>query len=166
VEERLAMRFPKVVARATARLLRLGPRSPLRRAMLLQGVRLGFEATNRRDFDLLLARYHPDAATHHHPQTHELAYEPSLRGREGVLRFFEQWLAEWEEVRYEPVELLDPGGNRFMVLSEIVGTGRESGVPVREKFAQLFEIENGWIVRVDAWMGPWDEALEAVGLRE
>jgi ketosteroid isomerase-like protein len=156
------MRFPGVVACATARLLRLGPRSTLRRAMLLRGIRLGFEATNRRDFDLLLARYHPDAETHHHPETHELAYEPILRGREGVLRFFEQWLAEWEEVRYEPVELVDPGGSRFMVLSEIVGKGRESGVPARQEFAQLFEIEDGWIIRVDAWMGPWEEALGAL----
>jgi ketosteroid isomerase-like protein len=130
--------------------------------MLLQGIRLGFEATNRRDFELLLARYHPDAETHHHPETHELAYEPILRGREGVLRFFEQWFAEWQQVQYEPVELVDPGGNRFMVLSEIVGKGRESGAPARQEFAQLFELQDGWIIRVDAWMGPWEEALGAL----
>ena len=157
------MRFPRTVARVTAR-LPSHPRSRLRRAIIVHGTRLGFEATNRGDFDLLLARYHPEAETHHHPHTHELAYDPTLRGREGVVRFFEQWLAEWEDVRYEPVELVDPGGDRFMVLSEIVATGRESRVPVKQQFAQLFELREGWIVRVDAWMGPWSEALEGLGL--
>ena len=137
--ERFVMRFPSTVARITAR-LPSDPRSRLRRAIIVHGTRLGFEATNRGDFDLLLASYHPQAETHHHPHTHELAYEPTLRGREGVLRFFEEWLEEWEDVRYEPVELVDPGGDRFTVLSEIFATGRESGVcaplirpPIRQK---------------------------------
>jgi len=163
--ERFVMRFPSTVARITAR-LPSDPRSRLRRAIIVHGTRLGFEATNRGDFDLLLASYHPQAETHHHPHTHELAYEPTLRGREGVLRFFEEWLEEWEEVRYEPVELVDPGGDRFTVLSEIFATGRESGVQTRQQFAQLFELKEGWIVRVDAWMGPWDEALRGLGLSE
>ena len=98
--ERFAIRFPGVVARITARLPG-DPRSRLRRAVIVHGTRLGFEATNRGDFDLLLARYSPEAETHHHPHTHELAYEPTLRGREGVLRFFEEWLEEWEEVGYD-----------------------------------------------------------------
>jgi len=50
------------------------------------------------------------------------------------------------------------------VLSEIFATGRESGVQTRQQFAQLFELKEGWIVRVDAWMGPWDEALRGLGL--
>jgi ketosteroid isomerase-like protein len=132
--------------------------------VLAHGVKIGFEAVNRRDFDSLLAPYHPEAETHHHPHAHELIQGPTLIGREGVLRFFEQWLEEWEDVRYEPVELVDPGGDRFMVLSEIVGKGRESGVPVRQQFAQLFEMNDGWIVRVDAWMGPWADALGGLGL--
>jgi ketosteroid isomerase-like protein len=157
------MRFSGVVARVLARLPR-DPRSRLRRVALVQGVKLGFEATNRRDFDSLLARYNAEAETHHHPQTHEFVHGTTLRGPEGVRSFFEQWLEVWEDVRYEPVELVDPGGDRFMVLSWIVAKGREGGVPVRQQFAQLFEMNQGWIARVDAWMGPWDEALEGLGL--
>jgi hypothetical protein len=82
-----------------------------------------------------------------------------------VLRFFEEWLRAWADARYEPVELVDPGGDRFMVLSEIVATGEQSRVPVRQQFAQLFELKEGWIVRVDAWMGPWDEAVDGLGAR-
>jgi hypothetical protein len=163
--ERLGVRFPGMAARFL-RWLPNDPRSRLRRAALVYGTRIGFEATNCGDFDSLLARYHPEAETHHHPHSHELASEPILYGRQGVLRFFDQWLEAWEAVRYTPFELLDAGGNWFMVLSEIVGTGRESGIPVHQQFAQLFEMKEGWIFRVDAWMGPWEEALEAVGLSE
>jgi ketosteroid isomerase-like protein len=162
LDERLALRFPGL-ARRLAR-LPSHPGSRVRRAALVHGVRVGFAATNRRDFESLLARYHPDAETHHHPDSHELIHEPLLRGREGVVRFFEQWLETWDDVRYEPVELLDPGGERFMVLSQIAATGRGSGVPVRQPFAQLFQLKDGLIVRVDAWLGPWNDAIEGLGL--
>jgi hypothetical protein len=62
LDERLALRFPGVVA-VTARLIaRLRPGSDLRQALLRRGMRLGAEAYNRRDLNAVVVGWHPDFA--------------------------------------------------------------------------------------------------------
>ena len=45
------------------------------------------------------------------------------------------------------------------------GTGRGSGLPIETQFAQLWTMQDGRAVRMQEWR-TWEEALEAVGLRE
>ena len=59
LEERVALRFPRVMAFLDRLLWRLSPRSRLRQAVLRRLVQVGLEALNRGDFEAAFARSDP-----------------------------------------------------------------------------------------------------------
>jgi ketosteroid isomerase-like protein len=163
LDQRIAMRFPRLTA-AYARLIgRLPPTSPIRKAVLSRTVQLNVDAFNRRDFAALLLSYHP-AAEFHVPR--ELAesgiVQPLYRGGQGYVAFFRDWLGAWGNYRMRPKEFIDLG-DRVVVIDEIVGHGAGSGAPVAQEHAIVLSLKDGRAILSREYFDP-AEALEAVGL--
>ena len=80
------------------------------------------------------------------------------QGREGLLANVMRVNEAFEELTYEPLELIDLG-ERVLAHVRVFGTGRQ-GITAEFKFGQLWTIQNGKAVRVDNYAG-WEDALEA-----
>jgi ketosteroid isomerase-like protein len=87
-----------------------------------------------------------------------------FRGEEGIRRFVQMWEDAWEHhtISVERIEELDDG---ILALVTVEGRGRGSGVEVSVRMAHVATITEGRASKVVSY-GSWDEALEAVGLRE
>jgi hypothetical protein len=86
-------------------------------------------------------------------------------GRETWLEGQRRWLDDWEELRYEPDEVLDLGDDRFLLLGGGRGTGRSSGIVVDTEWGLLANISDGLLSREQNFLDR-AEALEAAGLSE
>ena len=127
-----------------------------------------YEAINRRDFELMLSRCHPEVEL----VISEIGIaglpidlDPVYAGREALRRFFEQWVREWEDYRIEPDEVIDTSGDCLIMLGRQRGHGRRSGVEIDQPIASVFTLRNGLCVRIEDF---WEhaQALEAAGLSE
>ena len=59
LEERLGLRFPRLIALLGRAVWRLNPQSRLRNALIRRFVRLAFEGNNRGDHEVALLLFHP-----------------------------------------------------------------------------------------------------------
>ncbi len=164
LDERLALRFPRPLAFLARAVWRLSPRSRLRQAMTLHAVQLGFEATNRGDYEAAFGLYHPDCEAIFPPQIVGLGEDPVYRGREERIAVQQRWTAEWGELRFEPEEIIhrDP---RVLVIGRMKGSGLRSGAAVDNDWAVLLTISAGRVIRDQPFLSH-GEALEAAGLTE
>jgi ketosteroid isomerase-like protein len=83
------------------------------------------------------------------------------QGREGLLSNVARVAEAFEELSYEPVELIDLG-ERVLAHIRVSGTGRE-GISSELEFGQLWTIEGGRAVRVENYTY-WEDALAAAGM--
>ena len=67
-------------------------------------------------------------------------------GREGVRRFFRDWLAPWVDYKLEARDIIDAGGAVVLVFRQ-AGTGRGSGVRIERDFFGVWELEDSKVVR-------------------
>jgi hypothetical protein len=145
-EDRLAARAPTLYRWLCAGLwllvVRLPPRSRLRRALLLRTCLRAYAAFNRRDLPVFLSMFDP-----------EVVYDVSR-------------VRDWPDQQsfHGLQELRDLGRDRCLLLSEFRMTGAESGVPLEHvPWAQIGTARRGRWVRVDNFTDR-DEALRAAGL--
>jgi ketosteroid isomerase-like protein len=166
IDVELMVRVP-ALARLLARFVIALPHGRLRRHLLRYGMCRLNDAFNRRDLDTLRALFHRDGKAYAaRQQGAALGFdlEPVYHGPDGFRRGLETWLDAWSVFRADLVELVDLG-NRVLLLHEYWGTGARSGMEVRQRNAQLYSFERGWVTEMrDYW--DWAEALEAVGLPE
>jgi ketosteroid isomerase-like protein len=100
-----------------------------------------------------------------HPEVEWTAPEDGTiyRGRDGVRERLEEWLASFDDYRYEVQRIIDCGGDEVLVEATEVGRGAKSGAETSSTNFELLTIHEGMIVRVREF---YDEAvaLEAAGL--
>jgi ketosteroid isomerase-like protein len=123
-------------------------------------VRRSYDAFNTGDLDAWIeefldpeiewqaAREDPDAALH--------------RGHDEIRRYAAQWTEAYEDLRLNPLEVLD-AGDRVFSWVHVTGRGRASGMALDMEQAQVGTIRDGKTVRVDEYFDK-TEALEAAGL--
>jgi ketosteroid isomerase-like protein len=164
LDERLSVRFPAMYRRTAEAVMRISPRSPLRRALLTRLVRRAYAATNRRDLEVSLLGFDP--AIELRPQRDLVPpdKDPVLRGREAYRRFVEDWFGSFEDLRLEPQEFFDVG-DRLLVAIRWKGRGSGSGIAFDQPMFQLFHLRRGLVVKQEDF-GDRVAALEAVGLSE
>jgi ketosteroid isomerase-like protein len=126
----------------------------------VRGIRVLYEALNRREVDVMLARCHPRVEAHIARIQTQLDLEPVYYTREGLARAVEIWLDAWEGFWVEPIELIDLG-DRIVVLSRQTGRGRASGAEVEMQHAAVITFAHGWAVRLQFYWD-WEEATHAV----
>jgi ketosteroid isomerase-like protein len=69
----------------------------------------------------------------------------------------------YDDVRVEPEELIDAGGDEVVVIARITGKGRGSGVQIDWRQGYVWTIRDGKGVRF-RWFNDPEQALEAAGL--
>jgi ketosteroid isomerase-like protein len=82
-------------------------------------------------------------------------------GRERLRRSLESLFDAWESYRLE-VERLDEVGDRVLAVVREVARGRTSGMEIDGRWGYLITVENGEMVRVEAYRDP-AEALRTAG---
>jgi ketosteroid isomerase-like protein len=90
--------------------------------------------------------------------------ETVFYGHDGYRQLWRYWLDAFEDIRWDPEEILD-FGDKFLVTTQQRGRGSGSGVAVSEPVFQLFTVRRGLVVRQEDFLDR-SKALEAVGLRE
>lgn len=166
LEQRLAVRFPRLTHAYVRLLFRLPPGSRFRQAVVRRGSQLVTEAFNRRDLDGALVGTSRDVEFRPPREWVEAGFfEPGYRGRAGFDEYVSTWSDVWgPDLRMEAVELIDLG-DRLVLLGDLPTSGTASGVLVTGKFATVSELKGGMTVRVQMYFDQ-AEALEAVGLGE
>ena len=88
-----------------------------------------------------------------------------ILGREAVLAYMQDWLDMFDDLRAEPVELIDAGKDRVIAVTRISGRAKLSGVETDLTYAALYTIRDGKVARGREYWTK-DQALEAAGLSE
>jgi ketosteroid isomerase-like protein len=125
----------------------------------LELIRAGFAAHSRGDLDALMQVYDPEVVfetlllgTHHGNEAIRLIYEEN-----------QKTLSGYDVV---PVELID-AEDQVVAVAQVTGAGSASEIAMedRDRFAFLFTIKNGRVVREQAFRNR-EEAIEAAGLSD
>ncbi len=133
--------------------------------MLPRFISRAYAAANRRDFDLILATNDP-GIYEYHPTIDLLPpdLETVFYGHDGYRQLWRYWLDAFEDIRWDPEEILD-FGDSVLVTTQQRGHGSASGVAVGQPVFQLFKFRRGLVIRQEDFLDR-SKALEAVGLAE
>jgi ketosteroid isomerase-like protein len=162
LDERLFVRLPNLYPVLAGLFLRLPRKSRLRRWMLARRIARAYAAANRRDFDLILTGLDPE--TEYRPGPDLIAPDQAVafRGHAGYLEMWRNWLDAFEDLRFDPEEILDLG-DTFLVTAQQRAHGSGSGIAVHKPVFQLFKVRRGLVV----WQHDYSDrakALEAAGV--
>jgi ketosteroid isomerase-like protein len=148
-------------------LLALPAGSPDRTAFLVDRVLAGADALARRDLDELLRVYHPDVeiliARLDDGGLWGGDFDESYRGHERLLALTRRWLEAWDDIRLEPDELIDLGGDTFALFATWAARGAGSGVKVTTSYQARQTMIGDRIARVEFWPDR-ETGLRALGL--
>jgi SnoaL-like domain len=165
LDEHLFVRFPALLRLIGPAIERVSPRSRIRRSVVARRVTRAYAAANRRDFDVVLAG--TDLGVYEYRPSRDLLppdLEPVFHGRDGYLDLWRYWLDAFEDIRWEPEEVVD-FGDKLLVTTEQRGHGSGSGIAVSVPVFQLFTLHRGLVIRQEDFLSRTD-ALKAAGLRE
>jgi uncharacterized protein len=126
-----------------------------------QVARRAYDAFSRGDFEALAALLHPEV------EFESLLLEMeagSYRGLEGAREYFESVREVFPDWSVE-ITGLDDFGDRVVIESRSVATGKGSGVRTEQRFWQVAALRDGRIIWWKFFRSR-DEALEAVALDE
>ena len=102
-----------------------------------------------------------------HPEIQFVAGDgPALgtwTGPAGLAEGVRGFLDAWEEYRIEAAEYRELDGERILVLHNISGRGKASGLQLESKTANLFHIREGKVTRLVAYFDP-ERALADLSL--
>jgi ketosteroid isomerase-like protein len=162
LEERVALRFPRLLAFGAALIWRLPVRSRLRQVVVRRAVMCGWEAMNRVDFESGLALYHEGVESIFDPAGRALGFE-DVRGRGARTEMLARVYAEFRDFRFEPGELIYVDHDHLLVVGRMRGAGLASGAAFETEWANLWTISAGKVVRDEVFRRT-SAALEAAGL--
>jgi ketosteroid isomerase-like protein len=122
-------------------------------------VKIALDAFSRGDADAFAALTTPDLEW----KTGLGAVEGEIfRGREGVETYFERLASAWDEFRFLADEFFHRG-DVVLVLGRLEGRGRGGGVPVESPVGAVWDLRDGLIWRLRAYLDQ-AEATEVAGL--
>jgi ketosteroid isomerase-like protein len=94
-----------------------------------------------------------------------LEEESTLRGADEFLKFRAAWMEPYDDFIYEPVKIIDAGGNRVVVILHQRGKPHGSDSWVEMDYGLVYTVEEGLITRGDFY-ATREKALEAAGVSE
>ena len=89
----------------------------------------------------------------------------AMHGKEAVRAYLQDWLDMFDDFKIEPVESIDAGGDRVVVVQRVGGRAKLSGVETEMDVPVVYTIRDGKIA-VGREYATRQEALEAAGLSE
>ena len=126
-------------------------------------MRCSNEAFNRGDVEAALSYLHPSIEwrdLQHAPDQPEVA-----RGAAAIREVWEGWLDARVGLRAEVVEFID-AGSAVVCVTRWHAQGTASGIEVVGTSAEVYEFEDGLVVRATLGYRSRDQALNAVGFEE
>ena len=129
----------------------------------IDGLREGYELSNRGDFAGVVARVHPDFVYENDPAGPLGA--TVYYGRGAVKGFWEDFFGTWKGLHMEPYEFLEAGGGRILVRVHMVTYIEGTDEPLSFDFTHLWTLRNDMPEHCRLYFDH-AEALEAVGLSE
>jgi ketosteroid isomerase-like protein len=88
-----------------------------------------------------------------------------LHGKDAVRAYMQDWQDTFDDLRSEPVELIDAGEDNVIAVIRIGGRAKLSGVETDLTYAALYTLRDGKVAR-DREYWTREEALKAAGLSE
>jgi ketosteroid isomerase-like protein len=166
LDERLALRAPRLYRRLVKLVLSLPPGSPVRRRLVKWLVARGWGAQSRQDDELLLViGYDPNVELNMIGDKFlVLGFAERYHGHEGYREFLRLWRAEWSDVRYKPEALID-FGDRLVMRVTTTARGASSGAEVTLTAGYALWTADGAVVRQDFYWD-WSACVEALGLSD
>jgi ketosteroid isomerase-like protein len=86
-----------------------------------------------------------------------------MNGEDAVRRYVQDWFDTFDDFSATTEELVDLGGERVLAVQRISGRAKLSGVETRLRYAVIYTLRGGMIVRGREYADR-SEALKAVGL--
>ena len=88
-----------------------------------------------------------------------------IRGNEAVGAWLQDWIEMFDGFWFEPVELIDAGGDTVVVVERYGGRAKLSGAQTEQLIGDVVTIRDGKIAEGHEYATP-DQALAAAGLSE
>jgi ketosteroid isomerase-like protein len=85
------------------------------------------------------------------------------RGHQGLRELAGAWSDQFDDYRWDQVDLIEVDSNRVLGLYVTRGNIKGSGLPVELSVGLVLTFDEGLIRRADTYFS-WDEAREAVGV--
>jgi ketosteroid isomerase-like protein len=164
LDERFAIRFPRLAALQARAVAALPVSSRLRKNVVARTAGLALAAYNRRDVDAVAALCDPDFEYRPGRQWVDAGLtDATYHGRDGYRRYLESVDQVWAgENRLTPREVVDLG-DRLLLLADGDMRAQASGLPLSQEFALLCTLKAGRTIVAQEYYDH-AEALEAVGL--
>jgi ketosteroid isomerase-like protein len=129
----------------------------------IEVIREQFAATNERDFGRAMDYYADDVVL---VVEEGFLNTGTFEGKEAVGEWFGDWFRAFDvDYRFTIDEIRELPPGRVYLTASYGGSGRVSGVEVRDRRAYLYRVEDGKITRVQLFMTR-EQALEAASLPE
>jgi ketosteroid isomerase-like protein len=126
-------------------------------------VRDAVVAYNRGDLDTLLA-YCADDIDYRAVEG-ALDDRGPMHGKDAVRAYFQDWLDTFDDLKAEPLELIEAPDEQVVTVLRFGGRAKLSGVEADLTFAVVYMLRDGKVARGREYWTK-DEALEAAGLSE
>jgi ketosteroid isomerase-like protein len=126
-------------------------------------VREAAAAFNRGDLDAWL-EYMADDIDHRSIEGALDDHGP-MHGKDALRAHMQDWLDMFDDLKVEPMELIDAGEDQVIEVTRISGRAKLSGVETDLTYAAVYTIRDGKIARGREYWTK-EQALEAAGLEE
>ncbi|HEU0023576.1 MAG TPA: nuclear transport factor 2 family protein [Thermoleophilaceae bacterium] len=123
-----------------------------------------FTDTNARDFAAVMEAYSEDVMLVMHGEKVGVLGR-SAAGKAAVGEWFGDWFRQFGRNYRFDIEETRGVGDRVFLVATHHGRGRDSGVPVEERWAYVYTVRGGKVSRVELWgdRDAREAALEALG---
>jgi ketosteroid isomerase-like protein len=165
LDERLALRAPRLYRRLIKLVAALPPGSPARRRALKRMVDRAWAALSRGDDEIVMLAFDPDVEFNLiGGEVDLLGLAERYRGHEGWREFIRLWRAEWVglQITHTPEALIDLG-DRLVMRVTLTARGATSGADVAQTMGIVAWFADGAVVRQDNYYR-WSDCVEALGL--
>ena len=88
-----------------------------------------------------------------------------MHGKDAVRAHMQDWLDMFDDLKVEPMELIDAGEDQVIAVTRISGRAKLSGVETDLTYAAVHTIRDGKVARGREYWTK-EQALEAAGLSE
>ena len=168
LDERLALRSPRLYHLLAKPVLALPPGSPIRRRALKRVVTRNWSALSRGDDEIIcrLAFNRDIEFNIIGGYAQAIGLAEHYHGHDGWLEFIALWRAEWgsQHIRHTPEVLIDLG-DRLVMRVKLTARGASSGADVAMTMGIVSWVRDGTIVRQDNYT-EWTECVHALGIHD